>query len=153
VTVQLTEEQERLLACARVAHLATVDAAGNPHVVPICFAWLDGAAYTAIDEKPKRVDPKQDPDALRRIRNILAHPRVCLLVDRYAEDWTRLAWLQVRGDAALVTDPAERASAHIALRDRYPLYRGMNLESMPLIRIAPARVVGWQATDPAAPSG
>ena len=149
----LTAHVEAFVQRARVAHLATADAEGRPHVVPICFAWLNQAAYTAIDEKPKRVDPKQDPGALRRVRNILAHPRVCLLVDRYNEDWTRLAWLQVRGDAALVTDGAERANAHTALRDRYPPYRGMDLESAPLIRITPTRVVGWQATAPAAPSG
>jgi PPOX class probable F420-dependent enzyme len=142
---QLTAEQERFLDGQRVAHLATVDEAGTPHVVPICFALVDGVVYTAIDEKPKRVDARSDPSALRRVRNILAHAEVCLMVDRYDEDWTKLAWLQVRGAAALVTDGAEQGRAVAALGDRYPQYRAMDLGAAPLIRITPRQLVAWQA--------
>jgi PPOX class probable F420-dependent enzyme len=111
--------------------------------LPVCFACVDGRVYTPIDEKPKRAAPA----SLRRVRNLLAHPAVCLTVDRYDEDWSRLAWLQLRGDAALVEDPAERATALAALRARYPQYRAMALESRPLIRIVPSQVVAWSATD------
>jgi PPOX class probable F420-dependent enzyme len=110
-------------------------------VLPVCFAPLDGVVYTPIDEKPKRGDPA----SLRRVRNIAAHPEVCLVADHYEEDWSRLAWLQVRGRAALVTDPEERSRALVALRGRYPQYRAMDLESRPLIRITPTRVVSWSA--------
>jgi PPOX class probable F420-dependent enzyme len=127
-----------------VARLATVDEAGRPHVLPVCFAEVGGVLYTPIDQKPKRGDPL----SLRRVRNILAHPDVCLVVDHYEEDWTHLAWLQVRGTAALVDDPAERTQALAALRARYHQYRAMDLESRPLIRITPERVVGWAATPP-----
>ena len=51
-----------------MARLATVDEAGAPHVVPICFACGDSAIYTVIDEKPKTVRGSE----LRRVRNILA---------------------------------------------------------------------------------
>jgi PPOX class probable F420-dependent enzyme len=138
----LSPEQVAFLAEHRVARLATVDEANAPHVVPICFAYGDGAIYTVIDEKPKTVSGSE----LRRVRNILANPDVCLLVDRYDDDWTRLAWLQVRGRAALVTDPAERNRTLALLRARYPQYQRMNLESCVLIRILPGRVVEWAAT-------
>src|SRR5688500_170304 len=95
----LNPSQIAFLCDQRVARLATVDDANTPHVVPICFAYGDGAVYTVIDEKPKTVGGPE----LRRVRNIQAHPDVCLLVDRYEEDWTRLAWLQVRGRASQVT--------------------------------------------------
>ncbi|MBA2449186.1 MAG: TIGR03668 family PPOX class F420-dependent oxidoreductase [Chloroflexi bacterium] len=137
----MTPEQSAFLRGPRVARLATVDEAGRPHVLPVCFAEVDGVLYTPIDEKPKRGDPL----SLRRVRNILARPGVCLVVDHYEEDWTRLAWLQVRGTAALVDDPAERARALAELRERYPQYRPMDLESRPLIRITPERVVSWAA--------
>lgn len=140
----MTPEQLALLRQQRVARLATVDEAGRPHALPVCFAELDGLLYSPIDEKPKRGDPR----SLRRIRNILAHPDVCLVVDHYEEDWARLAWLQVRGTAILADDPAERARALTALRARYPQYRAMDLEARPLIRITPERVVGWTATPP-----
>ena len=126
----------------RVAHLATVDETGGPHVLPVCFVYLSGVLYTPVDEKPKRASPS----SLRRIRNILAHPAVCLVADHYDDDWTRLAWLQVRGVAALVDDPDERARALAVLRERYPQYRAMDLESRPLIRITPKQVRWWAAT-------
>jgi PPOX class probable F420-dependent enzyme len=137
----MTPEQVAFLEAQRVARLATVDEDGRPHALPVCFAALGGALYTPIDEKPKRGDPL----TLRRVRNILAHPQVCLVADRYEEDWSHLAWLQVRGTAALVDDEGERARALARLRDRYPQYRAMDLESRPLIRITPDRIVSWSA--------
>jgi PPOX class probable F420-dependent enzyme len=135
----LDVDQVAFLESCRVGHLGTVDPTGQPHVVPVCYAYLDAAVYTPVDEKPKRGDPL----SLRRVRNLLAHPAVCLTVDRYDEDWSRLAWLQLRGRAALVDDPAERAGALAALRRRYRQYVAMELESRPLIRLTVTRVVAW----------
>lgn len=139
----LTDADVAFLHARRVAHLGTVDAAGRPHVVPVCFACADGVVYTPIDEKPKRGAATE----LRRVRNLLAHPDVCLTADLYDEDWRRLAWLQVRGRAALVEDAAAHAAALIALRHRYPQYRSMDLASRPLIAITPTAVVGWAASE------
>lgn len=137
----MTPEQLTFLDGQRVARLATVDEAGRPHVVPVCCAHHAGALYIAVDEKPKRGDPA----ALRRVRNVLARPDVCVVADHYEEDWTRLRWLQVRGHAVLVVDAAERAGALAALRAKYPQYRAMALETRPLIRVTPERVVEWTA--------
>lgn len=137
----MTPEQLTFLDGQRVARLATVDEAGRPHVVPVCLAYHAGALYIAVDEKPKRGDPA----ALRRVRNILARPDVCVMADHYEEDWTRLRWLQVRGHAVLVVDEAERAGALAVLRAKYPQYRAMALETRPLIRVTPERVVEWSS--------
>jgi PPOX class probable F420-dependent enzyme len=136
----LTPDQITFLKRQRVARLATVDERGRPHVVPVCYALLDGVIYTPIDEKPKRAG------TLRRVRNILAEPHVCLVVDHYEEDWSRLAWLQVHGRATLVDDPDERRRAIAALRQRYEQYRTMRLESRELIGLTPSRVGSWRAT-------
>jgi PPOX class probable F420-dependent enzyme len=139
----LTPEQTAFLAQQRSGRLATVDPSGQTHAVPICYALLNGLIYTPIDEKPKRGDPRE----LRRIRNILANPKVCLVVDHYEdEDWSRLGWLQVRGTASIVEDAAERQAALAALRARYRQYQAMALEDLPLLRITPTRLVGWQAS-------
>jgi PPOX class probable F420-dependent enzyme len=139
----ITSEQAAFLERQRSGRLATVDQRGQPHAVPICYALLGGLLYTPIDEKPKTGDPRE----LRRIRNILANPKVCLVVDHYEdEDWTRLRWLQVRGEASLVEDDPERARALAALRARYRQYRTMALESLPLLRITPTRLVGWSGS-------
>lgn len=136
-----TEPQAALFAAARVGRLATVDPEGRPHVLPVCYALLAGSIYSPLDEKPKRIAPER----LRRVQNILANPSVCLVVDRYSEDWDELAWVQVRGDARLVQPgQPDHAAAVQALRERYPQYRAMQLEQRPLIRIDPLQVVSWR---------
>jgi coenzyme F420-0:L-glutamate ligase/coenzyme F420-1:gamma-L-glutamate ligase len=139
VTESLIEE---LISDARVAHLATVDARGSPHVVPVCFVRRDGRVYIALDEKPKRLPPER----LQRIRNIAANPNVQLLIDRYDEDWSRLAFVQLRGRASLLQPGApEHASAVDALREKYTQYRAMSLAALPLIKIEVDRTVSWRA--------
>ena len=126
----------------RIARLATADPAGTPHLVPVCYAFDGARFYTPLDEKPKRVAD----DRLRRVRNIRASGRVALLIDRYDEDWTRLAWVLVHGQAELLEPGAGgHAPALALLRERYPQYRSMALERRPVIAIKPARVVSWGA--------
>ena len=91
-----SDDQVRFTESQRVAHLATADANGRPHVVPVCFAYLNRRIYIAIDEKPKR------SLRLKRLRNIEENPRVALVLDRYDEDWSRLAWVLVQGTAAVL---------------------------------------------------
>ena len=127
---------------ARVARLATLDAKGGPHIVPVCFVFDGKAFYTAIDRKPKRVSP----DQLVRLQNIRAVSRVALLIDEYDEDWTRLWYVLIRGKAKLIPNSAhqERASAIRKLRAKYPQYaRGMLAEDAPVIRITLERTTCW----------
>ena len=126
----------------RVAHLATADAAGAPHVIPICYAVVGDAFYFVVDDKPKRTRT-----GLKRLRNIAANPQVALVIDDYDEDWTRLAYLLVHGRAASVTDAGEYAKGLDALRQRYPQYRSMPLafETHPMVRITPSRSHWWRA--------
>lgn len=135
-------DYRELLDEARRAVLATIAPGGRPRSVPICFAVMDAAIWTPLDEKPKRTT---DIRALARVRDILRDPRVTVLVDRWDEDWRRLAWLRIEGPASLV-EPG--AAGHVeaveALRARYPQYRDHALESRPLIRIGIGRLVGWQ---------
>jgi PPOX class probable F420-dependent enzyme len=73
-----------LFANARVARLATLRPDGAPHLVPICFALDGDTLYTAVEHKQKR------SVELQRLANISANPRVTLLADHYAEDWSTL---------------------------------------------------------------
>jgi len=134
----LSDAQRRFLDAGRVAHLATADAAGAPHVVPVCYA-IDGAAlYITIDEKPKRRDAP-----LKRLRNIIANPAVAVSVDRWDEDWTRLAWVMLRGHAEILGAGPEHDRAQALLRERYPQYRAMDLAPLPVIALRIARATGW----------
>ncbi len=94
----LSTDEDRFVRDHRVGHLATVDDAGSPHIVPVCFVYADSIVYSVIDAKPKRVPPAQ----LRRVRNLRSHPAVQLLIDRYEENWERLAYMQLRGKATIL---------------------------------------------------
>lgn len=134
----LTPEQAGFAGRSRVARLATVDAGGRPHAVPVTFVLLDGAFYFAVDEKPKRTK------RLKRLRNIEEDPRVALVVDRYDEDWSRLGWLMVQGRASALEGGSERDRAVAALREKYPQYRGMALDGT-VVRITPEKALSWGA--------
>jgi len=128
------------LETARVARLATLDAERRPHAVPICFACNGSVFYSAIDRKPKRVAPNR----LTRVKNIQETPQVALLVDEYDEDWTRLWYVLVRGEAELVSDPAEGNRAIRCLRAKYPQYdMDMLADDAPVLRITPVQITAW----------
>ena len=147
----LTSGERRLLNSARTAVLATIDPAGRPRLVPICYVALDEAGvggavlYSPLDAKPKRV---ADPHRLARVRDIVARPEVSLLVDRWDEDWTRLGWIRLRGFAKLIepddgADETERGVVIAALRAKYPQYADHDLETRLLIRIAITDASSW----------
>ncbi len=133
--------QARLLEDERSGVLGTIARSGLPHLVPVCFALVEGDIAIAIDEKPKR------GGTLARVRNIERDARATLLVDHYEERWERLAWLRLEGDAAVFERGEEWREALDALRRRYPRYRAMALEGLPLIQLHPTRVVGWRWQD------
>jgi PPOX class probable F420-dependent enzyme len=140
--VELPQEEREFLERHRLAHLATASAAGVPHVVPICYALLGHVLYFVVDEKPKRTRT-----GLKRLRNILENPRVAIVIDDYDEDWNRLAYLLVHGEAQRVTEAGEFERALRALRARYPQYQSMPLAfaSHPMIRIVLRRWHLWRA--------
>ena len=110
------DEARRRFADARVAHLATVDATGAPHIVPITFAIDGDTSVTAVDTKPKRGTP------LRRLANVAANPRVSVLADFYDDDWTRLWWARADGQASVLDRGEALESALALLRARYAQY-------------------------------
>ncbi|MBI1885749.1 MAG: TIGR03668 family PPOX class F420-dependent oxidoreductase [Chloroflexi bacterium] len=135
--MDLSQRQAAFAAHQRVARLATADAQGRPHAVPVCFVYLDGRFYTPIDEKPKR------SMRLKRLRNIEVNPQVALVFDEYSDDWSRLGWVMVQGRADVLDGGEEHAAAVQALRQKYEQYRPMALEGRPLIRVRPERVASW----------
>ena len=140
----LNDEQTAFLVHQRVARLATADSAGNPHVVPVCFALARSSVFIALDEKPKKVPAS----GLKRVRNILENPEVALTADRYAEDWSLLAFVMVRGRAELLEPETEEHTAAVRLlRGKYHQYEAMRIEEKPVIAIRPEKAVSWGALD------
>lgn len=131
------EARERF-AQARVARLATVDAAIRPHLVPITFALASETIYSVVDVKPKRTT------ALRRFANIRQNPAVTVLTDHYDDaDWDALWWVRADGDGR-VLEARESESEHAValLRKRYPQQRALG----PVLAVDVKRWSGWTAS-------
>jgi PPOX class probable F420-dependent enzyme len=132
-------EARSRFADARVARLATADAAGRPHVVPIVFAVEGNAIYSAVDHKPKRTT------ALRRLANVADNPRVAVLADSYSDDWDELWWVRADGTGRVLEPRAgEAARAVELLVERYAQYRDRP-PAGPVLAVDVERWSGWAA--------
>jgi PPOX class probable F420-dependent enzyme len=139
----LTEKQRRFLETERVARLATADAAGRPHVVPICYALIGDTVYFTIDEKPK----KRPGAGLKRLANLRENPFAALVVDRYEEDWSRLAWVMLQGCAEILQAGPEHDEAQRTLRARYPQLAAMRIDHLPVVAIRINHATSWGRLD------
>ena len=128
----------RHIADAPVARLATADAQGKPHVVPISFAIENDTLYFAVDAKPKRTTD------LKRLRNIAANPAVSVLFDHYEDDWSRLWWVRLDGPARVLIGGAEADHGIELLASRYPQYRSARPRG-PVVAVSVERMTGWSA--------
>lgn len=139
--MELGQWERSFIEQQRVARLATVDKRGQPHVVPIVYAFDGERLFTPIDAKPKRVGPHQ----LQRVRNIQTNPRVAVIIDEYNEDWRQLAWVHLHGRTELVEKGPEQATAVTLLEAKYPQYATMPLAGRPIIIMRVDHVTSWQA--------
>jgi PPOX class probable F420-dependent enzyme len=137
--MRLTRNASRFLRAARVAHLATVDSGGQPLVIPICFVFDGEEFFSPIDEKPKRLSPQR----LKRLRNIEENSRVSLVIDRWDEDWRKLAYILVSGRARILLSGQKHRRAVSLLRRKYCQYRSMAIDQRPMIVIKPLGVKVW----------
>ena len=132
---ELPTEIKEIVSSEQRAVFTTADDEGRPHAVPVVFAPFNEHIVTPIDRKPKTTR------ALGRRKNIEKNPHVALLVDRWSEEWTELAWVMIRGTASV--HPADRSTAEIeAIIARYPHYRDI-IEGSEIIRIVPRRISWW----------
>lgn len=136
----LPEWALKLLADGRVGRLGFTDAAARPRVLPITYAVVDGAVWSAIDSKPKR--SSSEPARVRWLRE---RPEAALVVDRYSDEWDELEWVQVLGPVDVLA-VEEGAEALAALTDKYPQYRTAPPPG-PLLRLKVERALCWRARD------
>ena len=127
-----------------VARLATIGPEGRPQLVPIVFSRVGDSLWSPIDGKPK------SGRELSRVRNIRAHPAVCLLLDEYGADWTQLWWIRIDATARVVagdgSDPLA-AAVLAALRGKYRQYESVPVVGEPptLLEFRVERMVSWSA--------
>lgn len=130
------EWAREFVASAPVGRLATASTTAVPHVIPICFVLLDDSVYSVIDEKPKSCR------RLLRLRNIGQTGRAALVIDHYDDDWSRLAYVLLRGPARVI--PAA-PDALAALRAKYSQYRSMALEEAEMVELTVQKWTAWRS--------
>jgi PPOX class probable F420-dependent enzyme len=135
-----TQDARALLDTARVARLATVGEGGQPHLVPVTFAVDGDLIYIAIDHKPKTTTN------LKRLHNISHNPRVSLLADHYEEDWSRLWWVRVDGQASVHGSVASDGKGPLdLLAHKYDQYVEHRPDG-PVISIEVTRWTAWASS-------
>ncbi|MEV2278122.1 TIGR03668 family PPOX class F420-dependent oxidoreductase [Nocardiopsis sp. NPDC049922] len=130
------EQARERFAASRVARLATTDAAGRPHIVPVTFASYGDTIAIAVDSKPKSTRN------LKRLRNISENPHVSLLADEYSDEWEHLWWARADGEAHVEQEGAPWSEARERLVSKYPQY-GENPPDAAIILVTVTHWSGW----------
>lgn len=132
--MRLKKAHAEFFTLARVVRVATADAQGVPHVVPVC-AVVDG----------DRIWFGSGDDA-RKVNNLRANPRVTVVADDYTEAWDGLRGVMVTGEARLHARGPRFRRARRLLYAKYPQYEsGAALEEddSVVVEVAPTHVFAW----------
>jgi PPOX class probable F420-dependent enzyme len=127
-TGELPEAVRRFVGEARVCRMASVDASGEPHVVPLCPVF-DGEGTLYVDVGRESANA----------RNVAANPVVEVAIDHYDEDWSQLRGVLLHCRAEVVGEE-EQERAWGLIREKYPQYKEIQWE--PRLTLA-LRIGSW----------
>ena len=122
------------LALQRVAHVATADARGVPHVVPVCLVVERGRLYFASGKTG------------RKLENLRANPQVAVSADDYSEAWGGLRGVVVQGPATVHARNPTFRRVRRSLYAKYPQYATeatLGDRDSVVVEITPRRVYAW----------
>ena len=122
------------LALQRVVHVATADARGVPHAVPVCHVVADGRVYFATGKTG------------RKVRNLRANPQVAVSADEYTESWGRLRGVTVTGPARVHARNATFRRIRRRLYAKYPQYpkeAALGDRDSLIVEVTPRHVYAW----------
>ncbi len=135
----LTERELSLIRSQDVCRLATVNADGTIHIVPLCPAVVDGAVYVDL------VGGKQTG------RNLERDPRATALFDEYSSNWEKLWGVQLRCQATFVERGSEEWSrVWAAFEAQYPQHAAFAWKATRLVRLTPRHAISWGTEPPGA---
>lgn len=129
----------RMFGGLPVASVATLDAEGSPHVVPLWFVWPEDAMYVST-RRPSRT-----------WANVGRDPRVCVAID-IGRGWTELAGVSILGRAEPM--PAEHAGMRRPISAWHEKYRALlagdgfarfaeQVTSLAFLRVVPQELRSW----------
>ncbi|PYM93852.1 MAG: TIGR03668 family PPOX class F420-dependent oxidoreductase [Candidatus Rokuibacteriota bacterium] len=132
--MRLTRKVARLIDGERVCRVATANAAGMPHLVPVCQVVADGKIYFASG------------DDGRKALNLAANPRVAVAVDLYSDDWSNIKGVMVQGRATLYAKGPRFRKIRALLYRKYPQYSrdaAISESDSIVVEVVPTRVFTW----------
>jgi len=132
--MRLRRAHAKFLALLRLAHVATADARGVPHVVPVCLV-VDGDRLYFASAKTGR-----------KIRDLRANPQVAVSADDYTEAWSGLRGLVVQGTARIHARDGTFRRIRRRLYAKYPQYptdAALGDGDSVVVEITPRRVFAW----------
>ena len=132
--MRLRRAYAEFLTRLRVAHVATADARGVPHVVPVCLVLDGGCLYFA------------SATTGRKIRDLRANPQVAVSADDYSEAWSGLRGVVVTGAARVHARDATFRRIRRLLYAKYPQYpaeAALGDRDSVVVAITPRRVFAW----------
>jgi nitroimidazol reductase NimA-like FMN-containing flavoprotein (pyridoxamine 5'-phosphate oxidase superfamily) len=132
--MRLRRAHAEYLGLQRVVHVATADARGVPHVVPVCLVVEAGRLYFASGKRG------------RKIRDLIANPQVAVSADDYTEAWGWLRGLVVSGTARVHARNPTFRRIRRRLYAKYPQYRSeatLGDHDSVVVEVTPRRVHAW----------
>lgn len=132
--MRLTKAQAKLIQWERVARVATVGAAGVPHLVPVCQTLHGGKIYFASGKKA------------RKVLNLRVNPRLALTIDLYSDDWDQIQGVMVQGTARVIERGARFRSLRRRLYAKYPQYpreAALGESDSVIVELTPTHVFSW----------
>jgi nitroimidazol reductase NimA-like FMN-containing flavoprotein (pyridoxamine 5'-phosphate oxidase superfamily) len=132
--MRLRRAYAEFLALQRVAHVATANARGVPHVVPVCLVVEAGRLYFASGKTG------------RKMHDLRTNPHVAVSADDYTEAWGRLRGVTVSGTARVHARNATFRRIRRRLYAKYLQYRTeatLGDRDSVVVEVTPRRVHAW----------
>ena len=130
MTIQLNDDQQRILAEKNFAHVATLNKDGSPQVSPV-WVEFDGT-HVIINSEDKRL----------KVRNLKRDPRISLSVQDGANPYH---YIEIRGRVTEITatggfEGIDRFAKKYMNLDKYPMNKPGDVRVV--IKILPEHVAG-----------
>jgi nitroimidazol reductase NimA-like FMN-containing flavoprotein (pyridoxamine 5'-phosphate oxidase superfamily) len=123
-----------LVTWERVCRVATVNAEGVPHVVPVCHIFHEGRIYFGSGKDATKV------------KNLEANPRATVTVDSYSDEWSSLRGVMVQGTTRVIGRGGRFRTLRARLYRKYPQYPGeaaLGESDSVIVEVTPTRVFAW----------
>ena len=131
---KLSGAAAELVARERVCRIATANAEGLPHLVPVCHVVAGGKLYVGSG------------DDAAKVRNLKANPKITVTVDLYSDYWAEIKGVMVQGTAKLIERGPAFQRAKRKLYEKYPQYAkeaALAPSDSVIIEVTPTHVFSW----------